>query len=114
MVDYLLPHGGLFMARKKGDVADQGIITEVIEETVRPTSVRGRWSQDETVASFVRKVIESADTGKAYKARISEAKFLGDIRMHIRHHVTTGGKNLQLHTQALPDGWLRAWAEYKK
>ena len=89
------------------------LVTEIVEEEQRPQGSRGRYSQDPSVASLVSKVLSTVDTNRCIKARVAEADLINKLAMHLRHHATSKG-GLRLHTQHLPDGWLRAWVERVK
>ena len=86
------------------------LVMEIVEEEQRPQGSRGRYNQDPSVSTLVQKVLNTVDTNKCVKARVAEADLIGKLAMHLRHHATTKG-GLRLHTQHLPDGWLRAWVE---
>ena len=104
-------------ARKPHDDVRQFVSSSVIKQIVveehRPQSSRGKYSQDAKVTELVQAVLDTVDTNRSVKAELTDVEVLNNLAMHLRHHATTKG-GLRLHTQHLPDGWLRAWVERVK
>ena len=91
----------------------ESIIADIIEEDVqRPPVTRGRWTRDPKVRELVQKVIETAETKKAYRVKLTPEmlKELSHLQMHLRYAVVRKGK-LRLHTEVLPNHSIRVYAE---
>ena len=99
--------------RQAAKELEHTLVMEIVEEEQRPQGSRGRYSQDPSVSALVQKVLGTVDTNRCVKARVAEAELINKLAMHLRHHATSKG-GLRLHTQHLPDGWLRAWVERVK